>query len=80
MFLMVPQYNLVPKKSKERYLNPWLYPLHLTHHNVLRNFCGMLIVAHFPSKYIKFQIFVDQSIFVVQKHSIYEKSSIFIKK
>ena len=34
-------------------------------------------LAHFPANFLKFQIFLEQSIFVVQKHLIYEKASIF---
>jgi len=37
----------------------------------------MLILAYFSAKYIKFQIFLEQSIFVVQKRLVYEKASIF---
>ena len=37
----------------------------------------MLILAHFLAKYMKFQIFLEQPIFVVQKRLIYEKASIF---
>ena len=37
----------------------------------------MLILAHFPANFPKFQIFLEQSIFVVQKRLIYEKASIF---
>jgi len=37
----------------------------------------MLILAHFSAKYIKFQIFLEQSIFVVQKQLVYEKAFIF---
>ena len=40
----------------------------------------MLILAHFPAKYVKFQSFVQQPIFVVQKRLIYEKTSIFDEK
>jgi len=40
----------------------------------------MLILAHFPAKFPKFQIFLEQSIFVVQKRLIYEKASIFDEK
>ena len=47
---------------------------------LLRNFGGMLILAHFPAKYVKFQIFLEQSIFVVQKRLTYEKASIFDEK
>ncbi len=42
----------------------------------VRNFKIMLILAHFSAKYIKFQILLEQSIFVVQKRLIYEKASI----
>ena len=44
---------------------------------MLRNFGGMLILAHFPANFPKFQIFLEQSIFVVQKRLVYEKASIF---
>ena len=37
----------------------------------------MLILAHFPANFPKFQIFLDQSIFAVNKHLVYEKASIF---
>ena len=37
----------------------------------------MLILAHFPANFPKFQIFLEQSIFVVQKRLIYEKAFIF---
>ena len=37
----------------------------------------MLILANFLAKYMKFQIFLEQPIFVVQKRLIYEKVSIF---
>ena len=37
----------------------------------------MLILAHFLAKFQNFQIFLEQSIFVVQKRLIYEKVSIF---
>ena len=47
---------------------------------LLRNFGGMLILAHFPAKFPKFQIFLGQSIFVVQKRLIHEKASIFDEK
>ena len=33
--------------------------------------------AHFSAKYMKFEIFAEQSILVVQKRIIYEKASIF---
>ena len=36
----------------------------------------MLILAHFPAKHTKFQIFAEQSIFVVQKRLVYKKASI----
>ena len=44
---------------------------------MLRNFGGMLILAHFPANFVKFQIFLEQSIFVVQKRLVYEKAYIF---
>ena len=43
---------------------------------VHQNFGGMLILAHFPANFLKFQIFLEQSIFVVQKRLVYEKLSI----
>ena len=43
----------------------------------VRNFGIMLILANFSAKYIKFQILLEQPIFVVQKRLIYEKASIF---
>ena len=43
---------------------------------LLRNFGGMLILAHFPANFLKFQIFLEQLIFVVQKRLAYEKASI----
>ena len=43
----------------------------------VRNFEIMLILVHFLAKYIIFQIFLEQPIFVVQKRLIYEKASIF---
>ena len=33
--------------------------------------------AHFPANFPKFQIFLEQSIFVVQKRLVYEKTFIF---
>ena len=44
---------------------------------MLRNFDGMLILADFPANFLKFQIFIEQSIFVVQKRLVYGKASIF---
>ena len=52
----------------------------LTYQILLRNFCGMLILAHFPANFAKFQIFPEQSIFVVKKRLVYEKPSIFDEK
>jgi len=40
---------------------------------VLRNFGGM----HFSANFQNFQIFKEQSIFIVRKRLIYEKASIF---
>ena len=37
----------------------------------------MLILADFPANFPKFQIFVEQSIFVVQKRLVYKKAFIF---
>ena len=45
--------------------------------SLLRNFGGMLILAHFPANFPKFQTFLEQSIFAVQKRSVYEKAYIF---
>ena len=80
MFLNIPYYKVMPRKSKIRHLKPLSYPQYPTHQNLHRNFCGLLILAYFPAKYIKFQIFIDQSFFVVQKHLIYKKSFIFDRK
>ena len=44
---------------------------------MLRNFDGMLILADFPANFLKFQIPIEQSIFVVQKRLVYGKASIF---
>ena len=33
--------------------------------------------AHFPANFPKFQIFLEQSIFMVQKRLVYEKASNF---
>ena len=44
---------------------------------LLRNFDGMLILADFPRNFTKFQIFLEQSIFVVQERLVYEKAFIF---
>ena len=46
----------------------------------VRNFEIMLILAHFSAKYIIFQIFLEQPIFVLQKSLIYEKTAIFDKE
>ena len=43
---------------------------------MVRNFEIMLILAHFPAKYIRFQILLEQPIFVVQKRLIHKKASI----
>jgi len=40
----------------------------------------MIILAHFPANFPKFQISLEQSIFVVQKRSVYKKASIFDKE
>jgi len=40
----------------------------------------MPIFADFPAIFSKFQIFLEQSIFVVQKRLVYEKASIFDEK
>ena len=44
---------------------------------LLRNFGGMIIIPHFSANFPKFQIFLEQSIFVVQTHLVYKKASIF---
>ena len=44
---------------------------------MVRNFEIMLILVHFPAKYIRFQILLEHPIFVVQRRLIYEKASIF---
>ena len=36
--------------------------------------------AHFPANFPKFQIFLEQSIFVVQKRLVYKKASISDEK
>ena len=54
-------------------LKYWIGICTLTYRNLLRNFGGMLIF-----NFLKFQIFLEQSIFVVQKRLIYEKASIAI--
>jgi len=52
----------------------------LTYKNLVRNFDGMHILAHFPANFAKFQIFLHQSIFVLKKRLIYEKASILDRK
>ena len=47
---------------------------------MLRNFGGMLILADFSANFGKFQIFLEQWIFVVQKRLVYEKAFIFDEK
>ena len=47
---------------------------------LLRNFGGMLILPHFSANLWNFQIFLEQSIFAVQKRLIYEKAFIFDEK
>ena len=42
-----------------------------------RNFGILLILAHFLAKYIKFQICLEEPIFIVQRRLAYEKASIF---
>jgi len=37
----------------------------------------MLILAHFSANFRKFQIFLEQPIFIVQKRLVYKKASIF---
>ena len=46
----------------------------------LRNFGGMLILADFLANFPKFQIVVEQPIFIVELRLIYEKTSIFDEK
>ena len=45
-----------------------------THQNFAQKFRWY---AHFPANFRKFQIFLEQSIFVVQERLIYERASIF---
>ena len=40
----------------------------------------MLILANFPANYTKFQICLEQLIFIVQKRLAYEKAPIFDEK
>ena len=42
-----------------------------------RNFCGIRFFDDFPANFVKFQIFAKLSIFVVQKHLLYEIASNF---
>jgi len=49
-----------------------MYPL--TYPNLAQKF---LRYAHFPANFPKFQIFLEQSIFIVQKCIVYEKAFIF---
>ena len=51
-----------------------------THQNFVQKFLRNAHLAHFPAKFTKFQIFLEQSIFVVQKRLIYEKASTFDEK
>ena len=44
---------------------------------LIRNFGGMLILADFPANLSKFQIFIQNSFFLVQRRLVYEKVSIF---
>ena len=50
-------------------------------HASISKFCAeistVLILANFLANFYKFQIFVEQSIFVVYKRLLYEKTSIF---
>jgi len=43
---------------------------------VFRNFDGMVILARFPANFPKFQIFLEQAIFVVYKSLVYKKAFI----
>ena len=52
----------------------------LTLQNEAEKFLTLLILADFLANFHKFQIFVDQTIFVMEKCLIYEKSSIFDEK
>ena len=45
-----------------------------------RNFCGIRFPADFPANFVKFQIFSKRSIFVVQKHLLYEIAFIVNEK
>ena len=45
-----------------------------------RNFCGIRFFADFPANFPKFQIFLEQPIFIVRKGLLYEKTSIFNEK
>ena len=49
----------------------------LTYQNFAQKFRWYAHVAHFSANFPKFQILLEQSIFVVQKRSVYEKASIF---
>ena len=42
-----------------------------------RNFCGIRFSADFPANFVKFQILSKRSIFVAQKHLLYEIASKF---
>ena len=49
----------------------------LTLQNEAQKFLTFVILADFLANFHQFQIFVEQSIFVVQKGLIYEKAFIF---
>ena len=49
----------------------------LTYQNFAPKF---LRYAHFPANFAKFQIFPEQSIFVVKKRLVYEKAFFFDEK
>ena len=42
-----------------------------------RNFCGIRFFADFPANFSKFQIFLEQPIFIVRKGLLYEKTLVF---
>ena len=52
----------------------------LTLQNEAQKFLTLDILVDFLANFYKFQIFVEQSIFVVEKCLIYEKTSIFNEK
>ena len=42
-----------------------------------RNFCGIRFFADFPANFPKFQIFLEQPIFIVRKSLLHKKTFIF---